>query len=228
MNFIEFVRSRGYGHTPSALSHLYYIDYLFTHNVVTPYDFNIIIGKPFGSSAYYYVWEKLGYIKPKKYHPGVKASEIDFVDYGEETLGNSLGFACGMLIGNNKKTWVNLSDAQLQMGPILEAIQFIGWNQYNIKLTIDYNTKQLTSNLMTNIISDTSLFRAYKWNVYEIADDQQFSLLRDGFATSQPTVFFIHTKKGDGVEEMENDPQFWHYRELEQEQFTLSDRLQSV
>lgn len=226
MSFIEYVKKWGYGHSPSALSQIYYINYLFTTKLVVPYDHNVVIGKPFGSSAYYYVWEKLGYILPNQYHPGVKASEIDFVDYGEETLGNALGFASGMELGNRKLTWVNMSDAQLQMGPTLEAIQFVGRNKQNIKVTIDYNKKQLTSGLLTSIEADMAMFKYNGWVVYLVRDDLE--VLDRGFNVSGPVVFFVITKKGDGVKEMEDDTQYWHYREIQDEQFTIADKLRAI
>ena len=226
MNFIEYVKKWGYGHSPSALSQIYYLNYLFTNKLVVPYENNIVIGKPFGSSAYYYVWEKLGYISPAKYHPGVKASEIPFVDYGEETLGNALGFASGMELGNKKLTWVNLSDGQMQMGPTLEAIQFIGRNKQNIKVTIDYNGKQLTSSLLTTLDADIAMFKYNGWTVMGVGED--FSAFDIGFDIPGPVVFFVLTKKGDGVKEMEADTQYWHYREIQDEEFTLSDKLKAI
>ena len=58
---LTYSYEQGLSHIPSALSMLDYVDTLFSNRLVTPEDY-IIIGKPFGSQAYYLVWEKLGYL----------------------------------------------------------------------------------------------------------------------------------------------------------------------
>lgn len=225
MNFIDYTKQHGYGHIPSALSQLYYINEIFCNKLVVPYEHNIVIGKPFGSCAYYYVWDKMGYIDSQTYSAGVKEYEIDWVDFSDETLGNALGVASGMVIGNGKKTYVNISDSQLQMGSILESIQFIGRHQQKIVLTIDYNKQQLTSNLLTNIDSDISMFENNGWKVVEVYDVKSlnYELFDD-----KPVVYFVHTKKGDGVIEMENNPTYWHYKPIENETLSISDKLGEV
>ena len=223
MNFLEFVTHYNYGHIPSALSQIYYLNYIFNNKLVEPYKHNIVIGKPFGGCAYYYIWERLGYIESKKYHVGVKDTEIDFVDFSDETIGNSLGVSSGIELGNGKMTYVNMSDSQLQMGSVIEAIQFIGRTQQNIKLTIDYNRSQLTSELLTSTLSDYSIFTSNGWSIFNIEDD--YDNIDDGFKLDGPVVFFMKTNKGDGIVEMQDNPLYWHYREVEDEMLTMTDKL---
>ena len=134
-------------HVPSALSMLTYVDTLFTNKLVVPYRDRIVLGKPFGSQAYYLVWKKLSYLDDIEHlSVGVKHNEIDFVDYSEETMGNALGVATGIAIANpSQRVWVNLTDATLQMGSTLEAIQYVGHNNIkNIIIAIDNNNCQVT------------------------------------------------------------------------------------
>ena len=226
MNFVEYIKHHQYGHIPSSLSHLYYLIHIFTNKFVIPYEDNIVIGKPFGSSAYYYIWEKMGYIPSRRYCDVTKEFEIPFVDYSGETLGNSLGVSSGIELGNNKLTYVNMSDSQLQMGPTLESIQFIGRHKQNIVLTIDYNKKQLTGDLLTNLKSDMTMFNLNGWKSYSI--DNPSDINKSMFSHNHPVVIFVNTIKGKGIKEMENDPVYWHYKPIEDEQLTVDKELLSL
>lgn len=220
----------GVTHIPSALSQVYYIDALFSGNIVTPYEHNIVIGKPFGSIAYYYIWYKLGYIPHLNYSPVVKDYEIDFVDFSDEVIGNSLGVASGIEIANKKLTWVNLPDSALQSGSIYEAIWFIGKHKQNIKVTIDYNRMQLVGGLQTNVDSDISMFSKNGWKVFILDDKKRYFRYLDlGFKENGPVVFFIMTTKGDGVRQMEENPIGWHYRPIEDgDEITISEPLKRL
>ncbi len=223
---LQYSIDKKLSHIPSALSMLHYTHELFRYDdsgssaVIEPYEWNIVIGKPFGAQAYYIIWHYYYMLNIDNLSYGVKHDEIDFVDYGEETLGNALGFASGISY-NGKRTYCNISDAALQMGPTLEAIQYIGKHKQNIVLTVDYNRTQLTGNT-TDILGMTvngvyDMFYNAGWipfmieeskfnaaNVKSILDNMQ-----------KPIVFLIETIKGDGVIEMIKDPVHWHYKQLE-------------
>ena len=198
-------------HIPSALSMLDYVDELFSTKKVTPDDF-IILGKPFGAQAYYLVWRKLGYLNDiEQLSIGVKHDEIDFVDYSEETMGNALGVASGIAMTTDKLVWVNITDAALQMGNVLEAIQFIGHNkQNNILVTVDFNDSQVVGNTSDILTVDpvVNLFDNYGWDVFHDS-------LNEFYIGERPKVFIMHTKKGSGVESMIRDNKKWHYKKIE-------------
>lgn len=227
LNFLEYTKHHKYTHIPSALSQIYYLNHIFGGELVKPYRDNIVLAKPFGHAAYYYIWNRLGYIDDRRYSDGVRHSEIEFVDFSDVTIGNGLGVASGLEMGNGRMTYVNMSDSQLQMGSVMEAIQFIGWHNQNIKLTIDYNRKQLTTDLMTNILPDKALFKSNRWWTFHINDDnhRQMSV---GMGLPGPVVFFMDTKKGDGIIEMENDLDKWHYKSIGDEVLTMRDRLRDL
>lgn len=226
MNFLEFIRHYQYTHIPSALSQIYYLNHIFSKGLVTPYTDSIVLAKPFGHAAYYYIWQKYGMIGQERYSDGVRDTEIDFVDFSDVTIGNALGVSSGIEIGREGMTYVNMSDSQLQMGSVVEAIQFIGRRKQNIKLTIDYNRQQLTSNLLTNISADKSLFLTNGWNVFDMVDD--FRVFDYGFGLSGPVVFFAHTEKGDGIPEMQSNPSYWHYKSVDKEILTMTDKLRNL
>ena len=207
-------------HIPSALSMLTYIDTIFTNELVKPYQDSIVLGKPFGSQAYYLVWKKLGYLDQISHlSMGVKHTEIDFVDYSEETMGNALGVSIGIAIANPHKTvWVNLTDATLQMGSTLEALQYIGHhNISNIKVTVDNNNMQVTGRTkdVLKVTPVMDMCASYGWIVNHVpghdphAIDAQWNSLHD-----QPTLQIYDTIKGYGVNYMVADPVKWHYKTL--------------
>lgn len=219
---LEYSYKHNLGHIPSSLSMIDYLEVVFEH--VTRDNF-IIIGKPFGAQAYYVLWKQLGWIDDiDSLSAGVKHDEIDFVDYSEETIGNALGIAAGIALTTEQKIYVNLSDGALQMGNILEAIQYIGKNRGNILLTVDYNNMQVTGKCSDIIPVDPviNFFRDNNWNTY-IVDGHNKDELRSTMSTcfhfKSPTVIFCKTVKGKGVPVMEHDNK-WHYGKLNETNFT--------
>jgi len=220
---LEYSYQHGLSHIASAMSMLDYVEVLFTEKCVVPYQDFIVIGKPFGAQAYYLVWQKLGFLdKIEDLSVGVKHDEILFVDYGEETMGNALGVAIGIAMTTDKRVWVNISDAALQMGNTLEAIQFIGHhNIKNIFLTIDYNNAQVTGNIsdVLKIKPTIQFFKEYGWFVQEVDGHDKTKILAayKNAVTTVPNVYFFHTKKGHGVKSIQEDIKKWHYRKIETE-----------
>jgi transketolase len=207
---LEYSFKHKLGHIPSALSMVDYVDELFTKRLVTPDDF-IVLGKPFGAQAYYLVWQKLGYLTDiDNLSVAVKHDEIPFVDFSEETIGDSLGIAAGIAMTTDKLVWVNMSDATLQMGPTLEAIQFIGQHQLkNLLVTIDFNGAQVTgaTDDIVSVEPVVSFFKENGWEVYH--DLANFNI------SNKPKVFILRTSKGQGIPSMEGDIKKWHYKKIE-------------
>ena len=216
-------------HIPSALSMLDYISVVF--NYIKKSD-NIIIGKPFGAQTYYLVWKQLGWLKDiQNLHMGVKHDEIEFVLYSEETIGNALGVAAGVSLASDKKTYVNISDAALQMGNTLEAIQFIGQHNLDVLVTVDYNGSQVTGNTK-DIIDVTAVIDFFKNNSFKtyITDghdkDKIHAVLKEVIDFKEPTVIFFKTKKGYPFKEMMDNIKQWHYRKLnEKDIITFSEQI---
>ena len=209
-------------HIPSALSMSTYVNFLFKNNIVTPYKDKIVLGKPFGSQTYYLIWKKMGLLKNiEKLSVGVKHNEIDFVDYGEETMGNALGVGIGIALCNkNNRVWVNITDATLQMGSTLEALQYIGQkNLKNILLTVDNNSYQVTDKT-SNIIDITPVIKMaklYNWNVITCNGHSEEEMKLKIKITNEPTLINFKTKKGFDVNYMEKNPIKWHYKNIENE-----------
>ena len=146
---------------------------------------------------------------------------MDFVNYGEETLGNSLGIASGISIADPlNKTYVILSDGAIQMGPTLEAIQFIGKHKLNLICLVDVNEVQLTGKtseiLNQDIFSIKNIFLNYGWKVHILDNPEDYLKLE--LDTQKPLVVLFKTIKGFGVKEFEEDPVKYHYHKLTMEE----------
>jgi len=187
-----------------------YIEELFVNGLVKQDD-KIILGKPFGAQTYYVIWKYLGWIDDiDKLSVAVKHNEIPFVDFSEETIGDSLGVATGIALTTEKLVWVNLTDATLQMGTTLEAIQFIGHNKLkNILVTVDYNNAQVTGNT-NDIINVEPVIDFFKGNGWEVIYDD----LTQFYIGDNPKVFIMHTTKGNGIRRMMDNQKMWHYRKI--------------
>jgi transketolase N-terminal domain/subunit len=226
---LEYSYKENLSHIPSALSMLDYVDELFTNEIVTPNDC-IVIGKPFGAQTYYLIWKKLKYLdEVENLSIGVKHDEISFVDYSEETMGNALGVSIGIaLVNKNKKVWVNISDATLQMGNTIEAIQFIGHNNIkNIFVTVDYNNSQVTGKIdeILSVHPIIDMCKLYNWHIQEVEGHNRKEILDsyNSISSEKPNIIFLKTIKGSGVISMEKDIKKWHYKKIE----TLTE-LQSL
>lgn len=217
---LEYSYKNKLSHIASALSMLDYVDVLFSEKIITTDDF-IVIGKPFGAQAYYLVWQKLGYLDNiEALSVGVKHDEIDFVDYSEETMGNALGVAIGIAMTTDKKVWVNISDAALQMGNTLEALQFIGHHRIaNIVVTVDYNGAQVTGHVgdILRVRPVKDFCRHYHWWVQEVDGHNRAKLSQafNNFTDTAPNIVFCDTRKGNGIATIESDIKKWHYKKID-------------
>ena len=135
-------------------------------------------------------------------------------------MGNALGVAIGIAIANPTQTvWVNLTDATLQMGSTLEAIQYIGHNKLdNILMTVDNNNCQVTGKTSDVLCVEPVIDFTHnnKWDVV-ICDGHCDVVIKDTFTPRGefPRAFVYNTTKGYGVPYMEQDPVKWHYRPIE-------------
>ena len=226
-DLLEYSYKNELAHIPSALSMYNYLYVLFDLEIVKKDDI-IVLGKPFGAQAYYLIWKELGWLDNiEELSVGVKHDEIEFVDYSEETIGNALGVAIGLALANpEKRVWVNITDATLQMGNTLEAIQYIGQHSdkfKNLLLTVDDNNSQVTGETddIINIDATNDFFVNCNWEVVNIAEGYSPTILRENLLTIKndgwlysPLVIFFSTIKGGGVPYMERNPKEWHYKKL--------------
>jgi len=140
-------------------------------------------------------------------------------------MGNALGVGSGIALSNKgKRVWVNITDATLQMGSTLEAIQYIGHNCINnILLTIDNNNYQVTGNT-NNVLTVEPVIKLaqnYNWHVITVNGHCKNTILKklsNLDKIKKPILINFLTKKGKGVKYMEDDPVKWHYKTIDSDE----------
>ena len=142
------------------------------------------------------------------------------------SLGHGLPIATGMAFAKKKqkipgKVYVMISDGECQEGTTWESLLIAAkHNLDNLVLIVDYNKIQALSRLkdalpLANLFKK---FKAFNWNCVEVKAGHSFKSLVSSFKKKnkkgKPLAVIVHTIKGKGVKEFENDP-VWHARKLQ-------------
>jgi transketolase len=142
------------------------------------------------------------------------------VELSTGSLGHGLPFACGKAYAARQKgarwrTYVLLSDGELDEGSNWEAILFAGHHRLdNLTAIVDYNKIQSLGRVsdVLNLDPLGEKFRAFHWATTEIDGHDHDAIWHafSAFPPGQPQVILAHTIKGKGVDFMENQLQY-HY-----------------
>lgn len=161
--------------------------------------------------------------------PGVEAST--------GSLGHGLPIGAGLALGakrdgNPSRTFVMLSDGELDEGSNWEAVLFAPHHRLdNLVAIVDYNKIQSFGSVAEVLELDplADKWRAFNWAVREVDGHDHDALQRTfaelPFEEGRPSVIIAHTVKGSGVSFME-DQLLWHYRPPSDEQ--LDQALREV
>ncbi len=239
-NLLEMYKRANAGHIGASLSCLDLLIYL--HFVKAIQGESVILSKGHAAGALYAVLEAAGKI-PKGstsqfYQDGTHFAahppcnrEFKDIPFGTGSLGHGLGLATGIayanrLKGNSKKTYVILSDGELNEGSIWESLMFACHHRLgNLVVVIDQNGLQGlgdTKDIM-NLDPLDQKFKAFGAQVHSISNGNSFESISQGFqeaegARSEPVILIAKTTKGSGVSFMENRFE-WHYLPMNDEQF---------
>jgi transketolase len=148
------------------------------------------------------------------------SSQVPGVEFSTGSLGHGLSFGCGKAFAARKlqrnwRTFVMLSDGELDEGSNWEAILFAGHHHLsNLVAIVDFNKIQSLGNVSEILELDplADKFRSFHWKVNEI-DGHDINQIRIALSIprcNQPTVVIAHTIKGKGVSYMENQLKY-HY-----------------
>lgn len=158
-----------------------------------------IFSKASGVSAYYAILADFGYFPREELAEYLKnyplpSKEVPGIIHSMGSLGHGLSIACGIALADRSKDiYVLLSDGECQEGSTMEAVLFARQhNLTNLYVIVDYNKLQACGE--TKYILDMGTVLAF-------------------FNNSLPNCNITYTKKGDGVDFMENNND-WHYRNL--------------
>ncbi|WP_347988752.1 transketolase [Methylomonas sp. AM2-LC] len=153
------------------------------------------------------------------------------VEFSTGSLGHGLPFGVGKALaaktkGENWRTFVVLSDGEMDEGSNWEALMFAAHHQLdNLVAIIDYNKLQSLDTIANTLGLEPFVDKltAFGCAVHEI-DGHDHQALFNAFsntANDKPTVIVAHTIKGKGVSFMENKVE-WHYKNPNDEQLALA------
>ena len=190
----------------------------------------LIFSKGHGCPALYAALARSGYFDPKMLltlrqlgsplqgHPDMR--RLAGIEASTGSLGQGLSFGIGCALAarfdkKDYKTYVIISDGELNEGQIWEAAAFAPYHKLSNLITIlDYNKFQLSG--ATKDILDmepvTEKWRAFGWETKEI-DGHDLPQIHDALgwanqAVGRPRIIIAHTVKGKGVSFMENNNHF--------------------
>ena len=162
-------------------------------------------------------------------HPNM--NDTPGVDMSTGSLGQGISAAVGMALAakhwhEDYRTYAILGDGEIQEGQVWEAAMFAG-NQHldNLCLVVDHNRLQIdgSNEEVNSPMPIADKFRAFKFNVIEVADGNDMAQVRGAFQAArahkgEPTCIVAETLKGKGVSFME-DQVGWHGKAPNDEQY---------
>ncbi|HTY35335.1 transketolase [Mycobacterium sp.] len=155
---------------------------------------------------------------------------LEAIDFSTGSLGHGLSFAAGSalaarILGSTRRTFVLLSDAELNEGSVWEAAMFASHQRLgSLVAIVDVNGQQALGH--TRDILDLEplgpRWQAFGWSVHEVDghDVDGLRAILDSLdrTSSRPHVLLARTTLGRGVSFMENQVG-WHYWPMSEEQF---------
>jgi transketolase len=231
-------------HMGGSFSSLEMVDYIYNFHIPlkkkNENDNIFIMSKGHSCMTQYVILENRGILKKKDLENYCKSNGIlgchpDYGNPGIEASTGSLGHGLALAVGichankidnNSSKTFVILSDGELQEGSTWEALMMAAnLNLNNLICFLDHNGSQsygVTKEVHPKFYPIEEKIRSFNWetrvaNGHDTKDiDQKFR------SRSSDKPFFIigNTVKGKGVSYMENKP-IWHYRSPTPEEYLI-------
>ena len=162
-------------------------------------------------------------------HPNM--NDTPGVDMSTGSLGQGVSAAVGMALaakhwGDSYRTYAILGDGEIEEGQVWEAAMFAGNKGLdNLCLVVDHNGLQIDGSIeeVNSAMPIADKFRAFKFNVFELADGNDMAQVRAAFEAARahkgaPTCIVAETLKGKGVSYMENQVG-WHGKAPNDEQY---------
>jgi transketolase len=157
--------------------------------------------------------------------------DLDGVDFCTGSLGHGLPIAVGAALaarleGAPRRTFVVMSDAELNEGSVWEAVMFAAHHGLaNLVVVLDLNGQQAMgyTREVLDLSAPAQRWGAFGWDVHEL-DGHDTSALQAtsqglDFTAGAPHVLIAHTTFGKGVSFMQNTID-WHYLPMTDEQYT--------
>lgn len=158
-------------------------------------------------------------------------NETPGVDASSGSLGQGISVAVGMALAGKMddasyRVYTLLGDGEIQEGQVWEAAMFAGSRHLdNLCAIVDNNGLQIDGSVedVDSPYPIADKFRAFNFHVVEVADGNDFDLLRAAFKEARltkgaPTAIVMKTLKGKGVSYMEGQVG-WHGKAPNDEQY---------
>ena len=203
-----------------------------------------ILSKGHAGSAVYATLAECGFFPVKdlekhysngsKFSGHVSHKGIPGIEVSTGSLGHGLGIGAGMAYSakmKNKKykTFVLLSDGELDEGSNWEALLFISHHKLSNLITIiDYNKIQSLGSVSSTLELEPIVkkFEAFGFKVFDINGHDHsviYKSLKNALDSSIPSIILCNTIKGKGVSFMENSV-LWHYRSPQGEEYSVAKK----
>jgi len=147
--------------------------------------------------------------------------KVQGVEFSTGALGHGLPFGVGKaksakMLNQNWRTFVLLSDGELDEGSNWEAFMFAAHHKLNnLTAIVDYNKLQSLDTVKNtlNLEPLAAKFEAFGWDISEVDGHNYEELARELNINHEfkPRIIIAHTIKGKGVSFMENKVE-WHYK----------------
>jgi transketolase len=158
---------------------------------------------------------------------------VEGIDFSTGSLGHGLSIGAGAALGarmngSSRRTFVLLSDGELNEGSVWEAAMFAAHQRLGRLLAIvDLNGQQAFGYTREVLDLDpvAERWRAFGWSVDEIdghdLEQLSYSLSREGESIGAPRIVIANTTFGKGVSYMESQIE-WHYLVMSDEQYATA------
>lgn len=157
--------------------------------------------------------------------------ELDGVDFCTGSLGHGLPIAVGAALAarletSPRRTFVVMSDAELNEGSVWEAVMFAAHHGLaNLVVVLDLNGQQAMgyTREVLDLSAPAQRWSAFGWDVHELDghDTAAMQATIEGLdcAAGAPHVLIAHTTFGKGVSFMQSTID-WHYLPMTDEQYS--------
>ena len=240
-SIIKYAYSSQCSHLGSNLSIVDILTVLYNKFLIVKKN-SFILSKGHACLALYCVLKEKKYISDKTLKTFGKNNsllmshtthKVKGIDLSTGSLGHGLPVASGIALANkinkkNNKTFVILSDGELDEGSNWEALLFSAHHKLsNLVVIIDYNKIQ-SIDAVKNTINLEPISRKFKSFGCEVKkiDGHNFDQIVKAINTKslKPLVIIANTIKGKGVRFMENSV-LWHYKSLDTFNYLKATKL---
>ena len=192
-----------------------------------------ILSKAHASFPLCILLQEKGYNNKIKTH--LEIDEKNGINCTSGSLGHGLPIATGMAFAKKKqkkqgKIFVMISNGECQEGTTWESLLIASKHKLdNLVIIVDYNKLQALSKLNDALPLDSlsKKFKAFNCNCVEIKNGHSFTSIYKSFKkikkNNKPNIFIVHTIKGKGIKEFENDT-VWHARQLKGQEIIIGKK----